>query len=73
MWDNGNSVKVTHGNTRCTDIDFVDVLNAIKVYAFESSKYPLIISIENHCKKENQKLMADYFSSIFKGVIICFL
>ena len=67
MWDRGDSIVITHGNTGCTDIDFEDVLKAIKVYAFEKSKYPVIISIENHCKKENQKQMAQCFNSIFRG------
>ena len=58
---------ITHGKTRCTYIDFEDVLKAIKVYAFENSKYPLIISIQNRCKKENQKRMADIFKDIFRG------
>ena len=39
------------------------------MYAFESSNYPLIISIENHCKRENQKLMATLFRNIFGGLL----
>ena len=70
VWDRGNSIVVTHGNTRCTEVNLEDVLSAINVYAFEASKYPLIISIENHCKRENQKTMAAFFNNIFGGLKI---
>jgi phosphatidylinositol phospholipase C delta len=70
VWDRGNSITVTHGFSQCTEINFKDVLNAINVYAFEYSKYPLIISIENHCKRDNQKQMAKTFREIFGGFYI---
>ena len=42
-----------------------DVLHdAILPYAFSASCYPLILSIENHCNKEQQDRMAEHFKAI---------
>ena len=38
---------------------FKDVVEAFRTYAFKSSDYPLIISIENHCSVEQQDRMAE--------------
>ena len=37
---------------------------AVKPYAFFKSKYPLILSIENHCSLECQEKMAEYLEDI---------
>ena len=38
-------------------------------YAFTSSIYPLIISIENHCNKGHQAKMAKIFRAIFDEML----
>jgi phosphatidylinositol phospholipase C delta len=38
----------------------------INEYAFQVSEYPLILSIENHCKEEQQKKMAEIMKEVFK-------
>ena len=44
---------------------FQDVLHdAILPYAFSASCYPLVLSIENHCNKEQQDRMAEHFKAI---------
>ena len=44
---------------------FKDVLtDAIKPYAFHSSPFPLILSIENHCSREQQDRMAALFREV---------
>ena len=44
---------------------FRDVLSdAVKPFAFFKSKYPLILSIENHCSLECQEKMAEYLEDI---------
>ena len=69
-YDNGEpEPKITHGWTLCTNIKFKDVIETIKQYAFESSEYPLILSIENHCSLEQQDIMTDYMNSIFGDLL----
>ena len=41
----------------------------IQDYAFASSKYPLVISIENHCNHMHQKRMAKIFRAIFDKML----
>lgn len=49
---------------------FKDVLSdAIKPYAFIASDYPLILSIENHCSKDQQDKMAEYFLKILGDLL----
>ena len=38
-------------------------------YAFTSSIYPMIISIENHCNKSHQTRMAKIFRAIFDDML----
>ena len=38
-------------------------------YAFTSSKYPLVISIENHCNDNHQTRMAKIFRAIFDEML----
>ena len=54
--NHGGSSNILNTKT----IQFKDVIeDAIKPYAFFSSDYPLILSIENHCSPEQQDIMAD--------------
>ena len=38
-------------------------------YAFRSSPYPVVISIENHCNKSHQAKMAKIFRAIFDEML----
>ncbi|CAG9316644.1 unnamed protein product [Blepharisma stoltei] len=66
IWDgpNGNP-KVTHGRTLVNHIEFRSVVETINMSAFNSSPYPIILSLENHCSFEQQGVMADIFLGIF--------
>ncbi|KAF1744296.1 hypothetical protein MXB_2997 [Myxobolus squamalis] len=70
-WDGPNSEPmVTHGYAMCTNVDFKDVIVAIKESAFVNSDLPVIISIENHCGSKNQAKMAYYFKEIFGNLLL---
>ena len=55
-WDGEEGEPIIyHGWTLTSKILFKDVMkDAIKDYAFYSTEYPLILSIENHCSLEQQ-------------------
>jgi len=65
-WDGGDGEPVIyHGWTLTSKLLLSDVLNdAIKPYAFKASCYPLVLSIENHCSKDQQDVMATLFKDI---------
>lgn len=48
-----------------TVLDFKDVLEVIRDYAFVSSPYPVILSIENHLSLDLQSQMATMFKDVF--------
>jgi hypothetical protein len=60
LWDGDNGEPmITHGFTLTTKIYLKEVLDdAIKPYAFVASKYPLILSLENHCTPPFQQRAA---------------
>lgn len=54
VWDGDNGPIVTHGMTFTGSIDFKSVVETIRKYAFITSPFPVIISLEVRCSKENQ-------------------
>ncbi|XP_055006830.1 1-phosphatidylinositol 4,5-bisphosphate phosphodiesterase delta-1a isoform X2 [Boleophthalmus pectinirostris] len=70
-WDGANGEPVIyHGYTLTSKVLFRDVIKAIKEYAFKTSEYPVILSLENHCTVEQQKLMAYHMISILGDALI---
>ena len=69
MWDGPDGEPIiTHGQTLTGTLYVRDVLaDAIKPYAFKSSPYPLILSIENHLSPEQQDVLAIRFKDILAG------
>lgn len=68
--DNKNEPIIYHGYTYTSKILFKDVLTeAVRPFAFFKSKYPLILSIENHCSLECQDKMAEYLEDILDELI----
>jgi len=51
-------------------ITFENVCIAIKNYAFYSSPYPVILSIENHCSHSQQNRMAEIFKQVFGDMLL---
>ena len=65
IWDGpDNEPIIYHGHTLTSKIFLKDVLQTIKEYAFIASIYPVILSLENHCSVEQQKVMSDHMKVI---------
>ncbi|SCU81963.1 LAMI_0B08394g1_1 [Lachancea mirantina] len=56
VWDGDDGPLVCHGKLTGS-INFRDVAEVIRKYAFITTPYPLIVSLEIHCKKDNQELL----------------
>lgn len=70
-WDGKNGEPmVHHGWTLTSKIPLTEALEAIKKYAFKTSEYPLIISLEIHCNLEQQKKIAKYLKNAFGDAIV---
>ncbi|XP_062385367.1 1-phosphatidylinositol 4,5-bisphosphate phosphodiesterase delta-1b isoform X2 [Sardina pilchardus] len=70
-WDGSDGEPVIyHGYTLTSKILFKDAIKAIKEYAFKTSDYPVILSLENHCSVEQQKLMAQHMISILGSALV---
>ncbi|XP_057181972.1 1-phosphatidylinositol 4,5-bisphosphate phosphodiesterase delta-4 [Triplophysa rosa] len=64
-WDGPNGEPIVyHGHTFTSKIFFKDVVSVLSNYAFKTSQYPVILSIENHCSVEQQKVMAQHLTQI---------
>uniref|UniRef100_A0A669ESA2 Phosphoinositide phospholipase C n=2 Tax=Oreochromis TaxID=8139 RepID=A0A669ESA2_ORENI len=64
-WDGANGEPIVyHGHTFTSKILFKDVVSAVGNYAFKVSQYPVILSIENHCSVEQQRVMAHHLNHI---------
>uniref|UniRef100_A0A7N8YB36 Phosphoinositide phospholipase C n=1 Tax=Mastacembelus armatus TaxID=205130 RepID=A0A7N8YB36_9TELE len=81
-----NEPVIYHGYTLTSKILFKDTIKAIKEYAFkvflalscvcrlhgclQTSDYPVILSLENHCSIKQQEVMAHHMSSILGSALI---
>lgn len=69
-WDGPEDAPIIyHGHTLTSKITLDSVLMAIKEYAFKASRYPVILSIENHCSLPQQKVMAHQFKTILGNLL----
>ena len=64
-WDGESGPIVYHGYTQTSKIDFDDVIKAISMNCWNTSDYPLILSLENHCDLDNQAKMASIMKRYF--------
>ncbi|XP_037382374.1 1-phosphatidylinositol 4,5-bisphosphate phosphodiesterase delta-1 isoform X2 [Talpa occidentalis] len=70
-WDGpGLEPVIYHGYTFTSKILLCDVLRAIRDYAFKASPYPVILSLENHCSLEQQRVMARHLSTILGPLLL---
>ncbi|XP_026687233.1 1-phosphatidylinositol 4,5-bisphosphate phosphodiesterase gamma-1 [Diaphorina citri] len=70
-WDGPDGTPIVyHGHTLTTKIKFKDVVKTIRDHAFETSKYPVILSIEDNCSLPQQRVMAQIMLDIFKDMLL---
>lgn len=64
-WDGADGRPiVSHGRTMTTSVLFSDCISVIKRYAFLTSDFPLILSLEVHCNAEQQLAMVKIMKDI---------
>lgn len=64
-WDGDKGEPIIyHGHTLTSKVPFKEVIETIGQYAFKTSPYPLILSLENHCSVEQQAVMDKHLRSI---------
>lgn len=68
LWDGETGPVVCHGILTAS-IPLSNVIKIIKKYAFIVSPYPLIISLEIHCNRENQELTSQIMKDILGSLI----
>jgi phosphatidylinositol phospholipase C delta len=65
-WDGPDGKPIVwHGGTLTTKITFLDVIKAINSVAFETSQYPVILSLEVHTSPSQSDVMAQIMKEIF--------
>ncbi|XP_006773227.1 PREDICTED: 1-phosphatidylinositol 4,5-bisphosphate phosphodiesterase zeta-1 [Myotis davidii] len=70
-WDGSqNEPVVYHGYTLTSKLLFKTVIQAIHKYAFITSDYPVVLSLENHCSPPQQEVIADILHSILGDALL---
>ncbi|XP_035161593.1 1-phosphatidylinositol 4,5-bisphosphate phosphodiesterase delta-4 isoform X7 [Callithrix jacchus] len=65
VWDGPNGEPVVyHGHTLTSRILFKDVVTTVAQYAFQTSDYPVVLSLETHCSWEQQQTMVRHLTEI---------
>lgn len=70
-WDGSDGKPIVlHGRTMTKSITFQDCVSVINRYAFFSSPYPLIISLEVHCNFDQQLVMVQMMKDTFEEKLL---
>lgn len=71
VWDGDDGWPVVyHGRTFTSKVSFKTVVEVINESAFETSPYPVILSIENRCSLPQQAKMAQIFISVLGDKLV---
>jgi len=63
---------ITHGHTICTAIKFEEAVEAIAETAFVASQLPLILSLEMHCRRKGQAMIAQILRKHFGSKLLLY-
>ncbi|XP_034246748.1 1-phosphatidylinositol 4,5-bisphosphate phosphodiesterase gamma-1 isoform X1 [Thrips palmi] len=70
-WDGPEGMpSIYHGHTFTKRIKFIDVIKTIKEHAFVTSKWPVILSIEDNCSLPQQRNMAAAMQKVFGDMLL---
>ncbi|CAL1374711.1 unnamed protein product [Linum trigynum] len=71
LWPNSSKdeIHVLHGRTLTTPVSLFKCLKSIRDYAFVSSPYPVIITLEDHLTAELQEKVAEMLVQIFGEIL----
>ncbi|KAK6835582.1 Catalytic domain of phosphatidylinositide-specific phospholipases C [Aspergillus parasiticus SU-1] len=70
-WDGADGRPiVSHGRTMTTSVLFADCITVINRYAFITTDFPLILSLEVHCNPEQQLAMVKIMKDTFKDQLV---
>lgn len=70
-WDGPDGMPfIYHGHTLTTKIRFMDVIRTIREHAFDTSDYPVILSIEDNCSLPQQRKMASAMQEVFGEMLL---
>lgn len=64
-WERNGKIMVLHGGTLTRAVLFDDCIKVIKENAFVASKYPVILTIENHLPPDLQKRATKLMKEVF--------
>jgi len=70
IWDGEKGPIVSHGHTFTSTIGLADVFDTVRKYAFIVTPFPLILSLEVHCKPEYQLKIVELLRSIFGETLV---
>lgn len=70
-WDGKDNIPIIyHGYTRTSKIHFADVIDTVRRYAFATSPYPVILSLEVHTSIPQCNIMADNLQTILGDMLL---
>jgi len=61
--------RVLHGYTATKEVPFRDVCKTIRRYAFRTTDYPLIVSLEVHASHEQQEIMCEIMHEYWSNML----
>ncbi|CAK7325860.1 unnamed protein product [Dovyalis caffra] len=64
-----DEILVLHGRTLTTPVPLIKCLKSIRDYAFTSSPYPVIITLEDHLTPDLQSKVAEMVTQTFGGML----